>query len=151
MLGFGISINDPAAWSLLLRPTRLLLRPTRPWSVVWHIFFAAFSRALASASSVASWGIFFRGVLALPLHGFSLLFAALRGVLVRLFVSREPAPRGEYFMGVSCLIEFFLRQGCSMLVIRNGTIVEQSMTVIHHMLGRIQGLVPCWELREFHR
>ena len=89
MLGFGISINDPAAWSLLLRPTRLLLRPTRPWTVVWHIFFAAFSRALASASSVASWGIFFRCVLALPLHGFSLVFAALRGVLVRLFVSWE--------------------------------------------------------------
>ena len=46
------------------------------------------------------------------------------------------------FMGVSCLIEFFLRQGCSMLVFRNGTIVEQSMTVIHHMLGRIQTQTP---------
>ena len=38
-------------------------------------FFAAFSRAVASALSVASWGIFFGGVLALPLHGFSVLFA----------------------------------------------------------------------------
>ena len=82
-------------------------------------FFAAFSRAVASALSVASWGIFFGGFLALPLHGFSVLFAERRGVLVTLFVSWTLAPRGEYFMGASRLIEFFLRQGCSMHVIRN--------------------------------
>ena len=71
-----------------------------PLVLCWHIFFAAFSRAVASALSVASWGIFFRGVLALPLHGSS----RFRGV------SRRPREalrfKGACFV-IDCRCESF--------------------------------------------
>ena len=106
---------------------------------------AYFFRSVLACSSLRLIGCFVG-------HIFSLRSRVAASWLFPCFRSASRRPREALrFMGVSCLIEFLLRQGCSMLVFRNGTIVEQSMTVIHHMLGRIQGLMPCWELRELHR